>query len=226
MTNTALIAKHLDRVQGKEKGTCKMCGLHTDTGHKAKAYIKDARFTNFDLLKNVESDIICADCAACLSEDKIRRSCFIADDEKIVFLKKNELEEYLFDMSKIKIPFVFCVTQSFKKHLSYKATVNYDTKKFVITHENYSFTFDVSESKAVYDKLNAMYVFFSKDELLSGNYNIQSLRSYYAEKGNMREFEKNEETFKKYRGSYLFDFLVFILNSEKKQAEVKKCRKK
>lgn len=149
MTNTELIARHIKPEKGKEIGICKVCGQKTESGFKSKLYIKDARFTNFDLLKAVDSDIICQNCASCLSEPKLRRSSFIADTDKIIYLQKNDIENYVFNLSEtgIKTPFVFCVTESFKKHMSFKATINYDTNKYTVTHENYSFVIDVAQSK-------------------------------------------------------------------------------
>lgn len=88
MTNTQLISKFIDVDVGNKIGYCKMCGCKTEHGFVSKDYIKDTRFTNFDELKRIESDIICEHCAACMKETKLRRSGYIADQEQLIFLKK------------------------------------------------------------------------------------------------------------------------------------------
>lgn len=230
MTNTELIAKHIKPEKGKEIGICKVCGQKTESGFKSKLYIKDARFTNFDLLKAVDSDIICQNCASCLSEPKLRRSSFIADTDKIIYLQKNDIENYVFNLSEtgIKTPFVFCVTESFKKHMSFKATINYDTNKYTVTHENYSFVIDVAQAQKIYAVLNEFYLYFNKDELLSGDYNSIALKTYCAD-CTLQQFTSKEKLLRDKRGSHEFNFLVYILNSEKRNEilkERKKCRKK
>jgi len=228
-TNTSLIASHLTVVEGSESGICKVCGQSTEHGFKAKMYIKDSRFTNYDLLKDVSSGVICANCAACLSEAKLRRSSFIADSEKIMYLQKNDIENYVFALADtVKVPFVFCITESFKKHISFKAALNYSTKRFVITHENYSFTFDSVKMKDVYKILNEFYLYFSKDELISGDYNALSMKSYFVVNTN-EDFMQSESVLRANRGSQAFNFLVYILNAERRNEilkERKKCKKK
>ena len=224
MANTRLIANNIKVELGKETGICKMCGQHTEKGFKAKDVIKDARFTNFDELKNIKSDVVCEHCTACMKNAQLRRSSYIADENKIIFLKKNDIENYIFDLDKIvKGSFVVCVTDSFKKHTSFKATVNNDTKKFVVTHENYKFWFDVKQLKEIYQTMNDMYLHFTKDEILSGEYEPYLMMEYFKEHTE-DEFFSNESILVKERGSNAFKFLVHIMNSERKNEFVKEQR--
>lgn len=230
MTNTQLISKFIDVDVGNKIGHCKMCGCKTEHGFDSKDYIKDTRFTNFDELKRIESDIICEHCAACMKETKLRRSGYIADQEQLIFLKKNDIENYVFNLKDIvKGDFVFCVTESFKKHTSFKAVVNKSTDRFTITHENYKFVFDVPRMKKVYDVLNALYLYFSKEELLTGDYNAFYIMQYIQDGHSEEEFTQNESVLKAVRGSKAFEFCVYMLNSERKNEilkERKKCKKK
>lgn len=230
MKNTELIAKHISVNFGVETGNCKMCGRNTTHGFLAKDYIKDARFTNFDELQNVKSNIICEYCAACMKEAKLRRSCFIADEKQIIWLKKNDIEKYVFNFGNIiQGQFVVCITESFKKHTSFKAAVNHDTKRYIITHENYKFVFDVRKMKKVYDMLNDLYLYFSKDELLTGDYNAYYIMEYIKSGHTEQEFLQNESVLSAARGSKAFEFCVYMLNSERKNEfvkEKKKCKKK
>ena len=230
MNNTRLIAKHIDVALGNKTGFCIMCGNETANGFLAKDYIKDARFTNFDELENVQSNVICEHCAACMKEPKLRRSCYIADEKQIIWLKKNDIENYVFDLENIVSgSFVVCITESFKKHTSFKAVVNHDTQKYTITHENYKFVFDVQKMKKVYSVLNELYLHFSKEELLTGDYDAYYIMQYIANGHSEDEFIEKENILKAARGSKAFEFCVFMLNSERKNEyvkEQKKCKKK
>lgn len=229
MINTELIAKHIDVSVGSQKGVCKMCGQETVKGFKSKDIIKDARFTNFDELKNIKSNVVCESCCACMKSAQLRRSSYIADEEKITYLAKNDIENYVFQLEKtVKGNFVVCVTESFKKHTSFKATVNTDTRRYVITTENYKFVFDVEKMKKVYDVMNKMYLYFSKNEILTGEYESFFISDYIKE-NSLNEFYSNEEILAQERGSNAFAFLIHILNSERKNEfmkEKKKCKKK
>lgn len=230
MTNTQLISKFIDVDVGNKIGHCKMCGCKTEHGFASKDYIKDTRFTNFDELKRIESDIICEHCAACMKETKLRRSCYIADETQIIWLKKNDIENYVFNLGNIVTgQFVVCITESFKKHTSFKAVVNKSTDRFTITHENYKFVFDTRKMKKVYAVLNEMYLYFSKDELLTGDYNTYYIIEYMKSGHTEQEFLQNESVLKTVRGSKAFEFCVYMLNSERKNElvkEQKKCKKK
>lgn len=198
-----------------------MCGRLTNTGFKSKDVIKDARFTNFDELKNIKSDVVCEYCTACMKDARLRRSCFIADEEQIIFLKRNDIEKYIFDLKeKIKGSFVICVTDSFKKHTSFKAPVNVNPIKFFVQDENINYIFDSVKMKKIYEILNEMYLYFSKDELLSGNYEIFFILEYinaYSEE----RFLQNEEKLSAVRGGKAFELCVNILNSERKNKFIK-----
>lgn len=203
-----------------------MCGCDTSYGFLAKDYIKDARFTNFDELKNIQSDVICEYCSACMKEPKLRRSCYIAGEKQIIWLKKNDIENYVFDLGNIVTGrFVVCITESFKKHTSFKAVVNRDTSKYTITHENYKFAFDVPKMKKVYDVMNELYLYFSKEELLTGDYNAFYIIQYIQDGHTEEEFIQNENALKGVRGSKAFEFCVYMLNSERKN-ELLKARKR
>lgn len=225
-----MIARHIDVEKGRLQGNCKMCGCDTSYGFWTKDYIKDARFTNFDELQNVQSNVICEYCSACMKEPKLRRSCYIADENQIIWLKKNDIENYVFDLGNIVTgQFVVCITESFKKHTSFKAIVNRDTNKYTVTHENYKFVFDTRKMKKVYDVLNTLYLYFSKDELLTGDYNAYYIMEYMKSGHTEQEFLQNESVLSAVRGSKAFEFCVYMLNSERKNEfvkEQKKCKKK
>ena len=156
-----------------------------------------------------------------MKDAQLRRSSYIADEKKIIFLKKNDIENYIFNLeSVVKGSFVVCITESFKKHTSFKATVNNDTRKYIITHENYKFWFDVERFKNVYKIMNDMYLYFSKDEILTGEYEPYLMLEYFKQHSE-NDFFNNESILNKERGSNVFKFLVHIMNSERKNEFVK-----
>lgn len=72
---------------------------------------------------------------------------------KMYLLKKNDLEEYIFNLEKyVTGEFVICLTRSFKKHGSYRATVNTSTDVFFIREEDSEYIFDKKQMKDIYDK--------------------------------------------------------------------------
>lgn len=137
-------------------------------------------------------------------------------------LKKNDLEHYLFNLDKyIKGEFIVCITQSFKKHNVIRAKVNTNPNSFYIRQEDDEYLFNATELKDVYKKLNEAYLYFSKEELETGNYKIISIEQFGLEK-----FIEYEDILSKYRGSSQFSILVYILNSEKRNEIIKERLKK
>ena len=136
-------------------------------------------------------------------------------------LKKNDIENYLFDLDKyVKGEFVVGITVSFKKHNSFRCRVNQDTLKYYIRQEDKEFLFDVKEMKYLYGKLNEAYLQFSKDEILSRNYSTIAIEQFGLDK-----FIEYETLFRKYRKSYQFELLVYILNSERRNEYIKQKQK-
>lgn len=215
MTNTELICKHITLLECEksEPQKCKVCG-QVSSKHFSQKSILSEKFNDYDECKSIKSDRICVFCASCIKNADLRRSCFYADLEKIIFFKKNDIENIVFD-AELKPPFILCVTESFKKHNSFKAVVNYSANKFYIQKENERFAFDRSKMKSIYEVLKKAYFedLMSKDEILTGKYTtlieIPKLFEY-------------ENFFKQHRENKYFEFLVYILNSETKNEILKK----
>lgn len=195
-----------------------MCGISTETGLDRKKFIKPARFTNYDLLKEPTSQVICENCGACMKEAKLRRSSFVASSEGILYIQKNDIENIIFNLDDyVKGEFVVCITRSFKKHNSFRATVNIDTKRFYIREEDDEYIFDVKKLKNIYEIINQLYLYYNKDEIQTGNYNIYQTRKYLG----IDKLLELEDKIKDYRGSKQFDLLLHILNSERRNEIIK-----
>lgn len=200
---------------------CLMCGKEIKAGIKVKKVLS-GNFTNLSECKDLKSEYVCKECTFCLKNADLRKNNIICDKEHMYLLKKNELENYLFNLEKYltEKEFLVAVTTSFKKHNTFRCKVNSDYKKFYIREEDKEYLFDVKKMKYLYKLLNKAYLYFSKEEIKSGQYNLISLEQFGIEK-----FNKYETEFKKYRGSHQFNFLIYILNSEKRneyvQAKIK-----
>lgn len=227
MINTHLIAHWLqDVAMGDKVGKCKMCGCDTETGFAAKDYIKEARFTNSDLLKCRSSEIICENCAACLKEPKLRRSSFICSEKGLQYLTKNDIENVLFNMNEyVEGEFVVCITQSFKKHNSFRARVNSNTSNFFIREEDDEYIFDVERMREYYGIINELYLYFTKEEIRTGQYDSIQILKYFNgnpdESMTLDNFFEKDRKIAQIRGSKQFDLLLHILNSEKRNEIVK-----
>lgn len=219
MINTEIIAAHLD-TSGieleKYKGYCKICGKKITEAVPEKKAIS-SNFTNFSECAHKQSKYICKECTACLKEAALRKNNFIADKNNLYLLKKNDLENYLFNLEKyISGPFVVGITLSFKKHNSFRCSVNYNTKRFYIRQEDKEYLFDAVALKPVYDMLNEAYLQFSKEEIKTGNYRIIATEQFGIDK-----LSQYEAIFKQYRGSAQFELLCYMLNSERRNEYIK-----
>lgn len=217
MTNTQIVSNNFKIEIGKEKGICLMCSSETQKGFKSKDFIKDARFTNFDILSNIKSKVICEHCAVCMKNDDLRRKSFIASKEKIIYLQKNDIENYIFNLKEhVKGEFIVCLTRTFKKHNAFRAKVNIDAERFYIREEDNEYLFEVSEMKKLYEKLNEFYMYFNKEEIATGNYNLMSIKEFGIE-----NFGVYDNLIKQHRKTIQLDLLLHILNSEKRNEAVK-----
>jgi hypothetical protein len=199
----------------KTEGNCMMCGKYIEEGIKYKKVVS-GNFTDYDVFANIQGTHICKECATCVKTRELRVNSFIADSKHLYLLKKNDLEEYLFNLEKyVDGEFVVGITQSFKKHNSFRCKVNTNPKCFFIREEDREYLFDVHKLKPVYEKLNEAYLQFSKDEILTGNYKMISVEQF-----GINKFIEYEKLFKQYRGSAQFDIMLYMLNSEKRNEYV------
>lgn len=221
MFNTEIVYKangspDMPNIEEVEKTTCLICGKEITEGISSKKVLS-GNFTNWGECKSKTSTHVCRECAFCMKENSLRKNNFVADKKNIYLLKKNDLENYLFNLERyVTGEFVVGVTQSFKKHNSFRCRVNNSTKCFYIREEDREYLFDTTKLKKVYDLLNEAYLQFSKDELKTGHYKLISIEQFGIEK-----FEQFESVFKQYRGSAQFDLLIYILNSEKRNEFIK-----
>ena len=194
-----------------EKCKCKVCVKDITEGIPYNKVIS-SNFTNYDFLRDTNSKYICAACVWCISNPELRRNNFIADIRNLYLLKKNDLEEYLFNLSNyVSGEFVVGVTISFKKHNSFRCKVNINPDCFWIRQEDTEYIFDVKKLRPIYDLLNDAYMQFSKDEILSGQYRMASIEQF-----GLGKFREYEAVFRQYRGTAQFNLMIYMLNSERR----------
>ncbi len=156
---------------------------------------------------------VCAACNACVREPKLRRMNFIAigdSDESnahIIFFKRDEIERYLFNPP--SPPFVFAVTENFKKHTSFKARVNLSQKLFYIQKEDEQILFSPAKYREIYEAMARLDSTFSKTAISTGNYQQNFIKKY-----GLREFMMDENKIKNERGTQQFNLLVYSLNMD------------
>jgi len=166
----------------KTEGNCMMCGKEIKEGVRYKKVVS-GNFTDYDVFANIQGTHICKECATCVKTRELRINNIIADKDNLYLLKKNDLEEYLFNIDKyVSGDFVIGITKSFKKHNSYRCKVNNNTNVFIIREEDKEYVFDRANMKVLYDIIWDMYMYFQKDEILTGQYSIARIEEYGLER--------------------------------------------
>lgn len=224
MTQSDLICKFTDGTvthpaKDMRDGICMICG-EPRNGVIAKKVIRNERFTNFDEI-HIDGDVVCPHCEECMKNAALRRRSFIAHAGGLIFLEKNDIEKYIFDLEKqgIQAPFIVCITQSFKKHMFFRAVMNNDYDCYYIQAEEEKLRFDVAEAKKLYELLNDAYLYFSKDELLTLSFKTMSAAEYGVDRiGDLIH------TLAPYRQTSLYKLLVHIMNSEVRNEKLKARR--
>lgn len=199
------------------KGICAFCGSEIQEGVKLEDSVSDT-FTNFDLLADRNASHVCKCCYTCLKETKLRRMNFIATEQEITYFKRDEIEKLLFNTP--QPPFVFAVTESMKKHNSFKARVNYSQKLFYVQKEDTQILFSPNKYKDIFDAMKRLYRSFSKTAIGSGEYQQNFIKKY-----GLAEFIHDEDIIKNERGSFQFDLLLFAMNMSEENLKKFKERK-
>lgn len=203
------------------RGSCMMCGKEITEGVKYKKVVS-SNFTDYDVFVNIAGTHICKECATCVKTRELRTNNIIADKDNLYLLKKNDLEEYLFNIDKyVSGDFVIGITRSFKKHNSYRCKVNNNTNIFVIREEDKEYVFNRHDMKVLYDMIWDMYLYFTKDEIQTGQYQISKIQEY-----GLKRFKKHEEIIKRHRNTHQFDLLLYMLNSERRNEIVNERKNK
>lgn len=206
------------------EGTCCLC---QERGALVKTDFIHDTFTNRDYLRN-DSPAICQGCAFCL-QNQFRRTSYLVTDSRFIALKRETISFFLFQEN--PLPNAWYITTSFKKHGFFKTKINHSNDRLYVQFEEIGIWFCPSEMKPIFDIIRLFYSipkdeeekampksFFTKDEILYGNYSMNRLNNFGIE-----EWEELDEKIRGYRGAPCLELLTHCVSQEKLGRE-KKCQ--
>ena len=125
MKATHIIGKYLNPIQGGTIKKCCMCGAENLQGLPRKQVLSSS-FMDWEYIQ--DGDGVCVYCAACFGigqkrSEYLRFTNFLATPSRLLRFKRDEIWKHLFKLPGGE-PFVFGVTYTYKKHITFKATVN------------------------------------------------------------------------------------------------------
>jgi len=197
---------------------CVFCSKEITHGIPFKKTVS-SNFTNLDIVQHIDSDYVCSDCYVCLKEPKLRRFNYIATNTDLIYFKRSDIENYLFNPP--EPPFIFSITESMKKHSSFKARINHSQKLFYVQKEDEQILFSPSKYIELFNTMKRLYTTFSKTAIKTGNYKPNYIKKY-----GLHHFIRDETIIKKHRGSQVFNLLLYALNLSDEQLKKIEERKK
>jgi len=194
-----IISKHLDLSKLENIKDINTICLFTGKPIKKgihKKYVIKSTFTDLEYLK-YNSDYVSVDVAATMSNiipsktrpSSLRNFSFLANDNEIKLLARNEMLNYLIEP--LYPPFFFCLSFNNKKHLAFKSSVNFSKTNYKITTDIGDCIIDVHEVKKILPVIQKWYTvvpekattkakptYFTKEEILKGCKNINRIEKY------------------------------------------------
>lgn len=221
-----LISRHLDfsKLDNVEDvdTICLFTGQKITKGIHRKHVIKST-FTDLEFLK-FDSDYVSLDVASTMTNIlpgktrpvSLRNYSFLAIEKELKLLKNSELLPFL--VAPPEPPFFFCISFNNKKHLAFKAKLNFSRENFLITTDIGDCLIEKSKVEEILPVIQKWYTvisekadtkaeptYFTKDEILKGSKNYKRIESY---PGN---YFQEDQFIQKYRGTMLLKILVHCL---------------
>lgn len=176
--------------------SCWLCGGDTDgEGHSIKSII-GAAFTDTTIARNNNSKTVCYQCAALMKKDAWVVACekfnlpphFPVKDDKKPFLSNWMFSSHVFSVGKWerpernevrshllnppKPPFVMVFSLVGKKHVIFKSEINTNNDVFFVNVDENKILVDRVVFETILKEFEYAYnMGFSKDSLVTGNYN-------------------------------------------------------
>lgn len=225
-----LIAKHISHLSSDAEienvdAICAFTGQQITQGIKLKKSLS-GNFVDYDYIKH-DSAYISIDAFKCLKanvqvDEKLRElrtvRFYANEDELFVITKYQQVIDFLFDENK-KTPFVLCIgdlnSSMCRSNLTYRAVLNHDPQKFIVTTEQALVNFNHDTASTIYSIAKKWYQiksgispYFTKEEIRTGNASFARIEEYGAD-----TFFKENEILEKHRRSNLFELIVKFLKS-------------
>ena len=230
MKATHIIGKHLNSIQGDTIKRCCMCGAENLQGLPRKQVLSSS-FMDWEYIQ--DGDGVCVYCAACFGigqkrSEYLRYTNFLATPSRLLRFKRDGIWEHLINPP-TEEPFIFGVTYSYKKHITFKASVNQPKARPVfIQTENNRVSFTPRKSEDLIHVLQNWYTicrdtgqaptYFTKADILAGCTNYKKIEIY-----GIDDYLREDALIAPHRRTALLELLVYALN--KGELKIKKMQK-
>jgi hypothetical protein len=227
-----LISKHLDKNNLKLKvyqvdSICAFSGVKITEGVLMSDLVK-VTFTEHELIKyssKYASIEIALLIEAVIKGEKgfnsMRNYSFYADESKLELLKRENILELLLSIP--KTPFQIGVTYSNRKHLAYKAPVNFSTENYQVITDLGIVNFEKQKAIQIIEiaqkwysvipekkETAAMPTFFTKDQIKGISMpNHKQIEAY-----GLQKYFKETQELEKFRGTSLINLIIHCLNKK------------
>lgn len=226
-----IISNHLDKTNidtqiliFDKPEYCSLTGNQIEKGYEIKKLLS-ANFTDIESFK-YPSKYVGENFAACVKTTlktetgytELRKYSFIATETEIIFLKVDNLLEWI--LKEKPTPFVFCVgtlrASKAQKHTSFKSEINYQNDIYSISTEIGNIIVDMNIVNKILPVMKSWYTvtpetkdksvqmtYFNKEEILTECKSFFKIEQYGAEK-----YFKENAILAYYRQTLLFELLT------------------
>jgi hypothetical protein len=184
-------------------------------------------FTDWEYIK-ADSGYVGLDMAKCIGDtikgktrnNALRNYSYYANADELIFMQRQDVLALL--LQENPKPFRVAVSFNYKKHTSYKTTLNTSANEFIVTTDLFNVVF-VREKVLKYlpimqnwysivagkETTAAQPTYFTKDEILNGNAPYHKQIVYGLDK-----FEIENEMLKPFRNTNLITLITHLLNKK------------
>lgn len=223
-----LISKHLNKNNLKLKvyqidSICAFTGEKITDGVLMNDLIKKT-FTDHELIK-FKSDYVNIGIALMLEnfegKQGLRNFSFYADHSELTLLKRENILKLLMDIK--NTPFQIGITYSGKKHIAYKAPINYNADSYQVVTDLGIVNFEKEKVLKIIDiaqkwytvlpgkkELSTLPTYFTKEQIKGlSNPNHKQIEAY-----GLQKYFKESHELDKFRGTSLFNLIIYCLNKK------------
>lgn len=208
-TNNTLKTINYSFETEREKGNCFLCNSYTENGFPLKKVIKPT-FTNSNIAKNKNSNIICEACSFCLSKQELRNYGLFVTKNSFMHPTLKEFKNLIIN-NKI-VPFVMYIPISGKKWILLKSDVNYNTERFTVMLEEEKIFVDRKQFSFLIKQIEQLYnskTNFTKKEIVSLNFDTAKILKFGTE-----NFYKIYSKIEKFKNTKLLKLCCHLAQKE------------